>query len=306
MLALALSLAVSVSSAQVGYCGTGRICYSTKFIASAQSGSLALSIISGAGIGFTTGATSTSAGNSLSWDGVGLVYKVNTTEHWRSNQATGGLTTQFGFFSSSGSGSIGFKSTGAGYWQATGQALTSFPTCDAGHAGAWNYDSTNAALSFCNGSAWSSLQTAITLPTPVALSNGGTAKALTAVNGGAVWSDADSLEITAAGSTGQVLRSAGAASPTWGSGLGARTQVDNLAIGAAGATFGCATATNAVTGCAQGKHVEITPLQDDVAWDTGVLWAFCEDTDVVKVIYCGGSSADPANTNDYYIDVTTP
>ncbi len=33
----------------------------------------------------------------------------------------------------------------------------------------------------------------------LALANGGTNKALTAVNGGLVWSDADSMEITAAG-----------------------------------------------------------------------------------------------------------
>lgn len=110
----------------------------------------------------------------------------------------------------------------------------------------------------------------------------------------------------AAGTAGQVLRSGGASAATaWGSGLGARTDVQNLTIGAAGATFGCAVATATVT-CSVGQHVEITPQQDDAAWDTGQLMAFCESTDVVKVSFCGGSSADPANTNDYFIDVTTP
>ncbi len=47
------------------------------------------------------------------------------------------------------------------------------------------------------------------------LANGGTNKALTAVNGGLVWSDADSLEITAAGTAGQKAVSAGAAAPVW-------------------------------------------------------------------------------------------
>jgi hypothetical protein len=38
---------------------------------------------------------------------------------------------------------------------------------------------------------------------------------MTAVNGGIVYTDADSQEVSAAGSTGQLLRSAGAAAPTW-------------------------------------------------------------------------------------------
>lgn len=55
----------------------------------------------------------------------------------------------------------------------------------------------------------------LTLVTPLALTSGGTAKSLTAANGGIAWSDADSLEITAAGSSGQMLRSGGAATPAW-------------------------------------------------------------------------------------------
>lgn len=47
------------------------------------------------------------------------------------------------------------------------------------------------------------------------LANGGTAKALTAENGGIIYSDADSLEIMATGSSGQVLLSGGAGVPTW-------------------------------------------------------------------------------------------
>lgn len=51
--------------------------------------------------------------------------------------------------------------------------------------------------------------------TPYSLNDGGTNKALTAVNGGIVWVDADSFEILAAGVSGQVLQSNGAASPSW-------------------------------------------------------------------------------------------
>lgn len=48
----------------------------------------------------------------------------------------------------------------------------------------------------------------------VALNKGGTNKNMTAVNGGLVWSDADSLEVTAAGTAGQWVLSGGASSPT--------------------------------------------------------------------------------------------
>jgi hypothetical protein len=51
--------------------------------------------------------------------------------------------------------------------------------------------------------------------TPYSLANGGTNKALTASNGGVVWVDADSFEIVSAGTSGQVLQTNGASSPTW-------------------------------------------------------------------------------------------
>lgn len=46
------------------------------------------------------------------------------------------------------------------------------------------------------------------------LANGGTNKNATAVNGGLVWSDADSMEITSAGTASQWVLSGGAATPT--------------------------------------------------------------------------------------------
>ena len=51
--------------------------------------------------------------------------------------------------------------------------------------------------------------------TDVGLAHGGTAASLTAVNGGIVYSTASAMAITAAGTSGQVLRSNGAAAPTW-------------------------------------------------------------------------------------------
>lgn len=47
------------------------------------------------------------------------------------------------------------------------------------------------------------------------IANGGTAKALTLANGGLIYSDADSFEVSAVGTSGQALISGGAGAPTW-------------------------------------------------------------------------------------------
>lgn len=72
----------------------------------------------------------------------------------------------------------------------------------------------------------------------LALSRGGTAKNLTLVTGGVLWGDNDSLEITAGGSTGQLLQSNGASAPSWLSlssvdhgGLGGLTDDDHSQYG---------------------------------------------------------------------------
>jgi len=62
---------------------------------------------------------------------------------------------------------------------------------------------------------------AVTLAGILALTNGGTNANLTAVNGGAVYSTGSALAITAAGTSGQVLTSNGAAAPTWQAAAGA-------------------------------------------------------------------------------------
>lgn len=49
----------------------------------------------------------------------------------------------------------------------------------------------------------------------IPLAYGGTGAALTAVNGGIVWSNASTMAISAAGSSGQILRSGGPGAPTW-------------------------------------------------------------------------------------------
>lgn len=82
----------------------------------------------------------------------------------------------------------------------------------------------------------------------IGLAYGGTNKNMTAVNGGVVWTDVDSMEVSAAGTAGQLLQSNGAAAPTW-------TNASALSV---------AIATNAVTAAS-------TTLIDDAAATTGYI-----------------------------------
>ena len=77
------------------------------------------------------------------------------------------------------------------------------------------------------------------------MANGGSNKALTAVNGGVVYSDADSMEVTAAGTSGQYLKSNGASAPTWVDLTGivttgaSGTEVFSVSFGTTNATTNC-------------------------------------------------------------------
>jgi len=66
----------------------------------------------------------------------------------------------------------------------------------------------------------SSLGTSVDLTSEVTgvlpIANGGSAKALTVAAGGILWTDSDSFEVSAAGTSGQCLTSAGTSAPTWG------------------------------------------------------------------------------------------
>lgn len=63
----------------------------------------------------------------------------------------------------------------------------------------------------------------------LALSRGGTNANLTAVNGGLVYSTATALAITAAGTSGQIVKSVGAGTPTWNT-PAALTRVDDTNV----------------------------------------------------------------------------
>ncbi len=81
------------------------------------------------------------------------------------------------------------------------------------------WDTVNEVLYVCttSGTALTATWTlAGSLTIPVPMAQGGTGKALTAANGGIVYSDADSMEILAATATaGQMFRSGSNAAPSW-------------------------------------------------------------------------------------------
>jgi hypothetical protein len=85
--------------------------------------------------------------------------------------------------------------------------------------------------------------------TVVGLTYGGTGKALTASNGGIVWTDADSMEVLAAGTSGYVLTSGGAGSPSWTNATDANTTSAIVKRDGSG-NFSAGTITASLTGTA--------------------------------------------------------
>lgn len=99
---------------------------------------------------------------------------------------------------------------------------------------------------------------ALSTEAQLALSRGGTNKNMTAAAGGVVYTDADSQEVTAAGTSGQFLRSDGSSAPGWASFISPNVQTFtsgsgtyNLAytfiISSGSATAGATYTNNAVT-----------------------------------------------------------
>lgn len=80
-------------------------------------------------------------------------------------------------------------------------------------AGMQYYDTDLSLLQWYNGASWVTASSTIT--TPVSLANGGTAKNMTASAGSVAYSDSDSFEFSAVGTSGQALISGGTGAPTW-------------------------------------------------------------------------------------------
>ena len=115
----------------------------------------------------------------------------------------------------------------------------------------------------------------LTLTTPLAMAQGGTGKALTAVNGGLIYSDADSMEVLAAGTNNQLLTSGGAGAPVWESNL--TFNGSTLAVTGAVTVSTTLTVTGEVIGLGNVKASSTAPqfvwVETDAGADLGV-WAF--------------------------------
>lgn len=167
---------------------------------------------SGAGVG----ATITNAGTQavFSIDGVNPPVGVNVLIK---NTATGMTSANEGIYTVTNAGSVSTN------WVLT--RATSYDT-------ALEINETGLILvqngTTLIGTAWYNAATIVTVDTtafsysqfgnitfPVSLNHGGTSASLVAVNGGVVYSNATAMAISAAGLTGQIFQSNGAAAPTW-------------------------------------------------------------------------------------------
>jgi len=151
------------------------------------------------------------------------------------------------------------------------------------------------------------------------LSNGGTARSLTPNAGAIIWSGADGLYVSAAGTSGQVLVSGGASAPTWGSAIVVSDQAANVVY--AGPTSGVAAPTvfralvnadlpsSGVTANTYGSSTTVPVITVN---SKGVVTGVTTSSIIGTLSYQGGWNAStnvPAlvssvGTNGYYYVVT--
>ena len=122
--------------------------------------------------------------------------------------------------------------------------------------------------------------------TPPTLTYGGTGKALTAVQGGIVYSDSNSMEISLAGTAGQVLTSGGTAAPIW-------VTPSSLTVG----TASVATTAQNITGGSAGYLVYQFDTDDTSFIEPGASGTFLQST--------GASTAPTWATGDVTYGSTT-
>ena len=152
------------------------------------------------------------------------------------------------------------------------------------------------------------------------LSHGGTARSIVPMAGAVVWSGADGLYVSAAGTAGQVLVSAGTAAPTWGSAIVVSDQAANVVYAgpAAGAAAPTAfrTLVNAdlpLSGVTANTYGSSTLIPSITVNSKGVVTGVTTSSVIGTLSYQGGWNAStnvPAlvssvGTNGYYYVVTT-
>lgn len=160
-------------------------------------------------------------------------------------------------------------------------------------------DDTNVTLTLGGTPATALLQAASITPGwtgQLSLARGGTAKSLTAAAGGVVWTDADSLEVGAAGSTGQLLRSTGTTAPAW-------TTATFPTASPASGTYLRGDGTNWITST---LILPNSATQGDLVVATGAnTWGAVTAAAAGKVLRAGGASTVPAYSTATYPDTAT-
>jgi len=119
-----------------------------------------------------------------------------------------------GIYPSSATARFHVQGSAAGSASTAGLKLNSGTLLISTEAGALENNGTHLYFTFSDGGTRYQLDQQIT--TPLTLALGGTSKALTASNGGIVYTDSDSMEILSGTATaGQILRSGSSSAPSW-------------------------------------------------------------------------------------------
>lgn len=185
-----------------------------------------------------TNNSSFTSGSVIFFDGTRF-QQDNTNLSW--NDGTDTLTTANLFATNS----VIFEEPGAGTDTITVKSAATITT--------WTWTlpiaaGTNKYFMMTDGagaSSWAQVDASASITGVLPLANGGTNKNMTAVAGGVVWTDADSQEVTSAGSSGQVLQSTGATAPAWSTAVYPSTTTANQLL--------YSSANNTVVGLASGN-----------------------------------------------------
>lgn len=152
-----------------------------------------------------------------------IIVPATVQQYWFDNETTGGSYT-VSIKAAGGTTTIGVPRTQRGIYYCDGTDVVKADTTSGvavpltiaeGGTSATSASNARTSLGVAASGANADITSLSALSTPLSLAQGGTAKAITAVAGAVVYSDADSFEVTAAGTAGQVLTSNGASAPTW-------------------------------------------------------------------------------------------